>query len=174
MKALFGLFTLFFAGTLLAEEPVQVPFGDKVGSFIVNYNRTTPFIATSGAIDADSIDKVKALGFKSILDIRTPREGVVMEQKSAEKHGLAFENIPVGGTAPTAESLARFTVWIENKDNYPTLVHCASANRVGLLWGMYRVQKGVSLEEALGEAKTIGMKASREQQLIDYAKQSRK
>lgn len=172
MKAISTLFLLFFMATLLAEEPAQVPFGDQVGGFIVNYRRTTPFIATSGAIELKSINKVKALGFKSILDIRTLEEGVAGEKQAAEEQGLVFENIPVSRSAPSQETLARFSDWVDNKANYPTLVHCQSANRVGLLWGMYSVQKGMSLEEALREARTVGMKASREQQLIDFFEQS--
>lgn len=150
----------------------EVPFGDQVNQSIVNYNRTTPYIATSGNLDEESgVQHVKELGFRSILDLRTPPEGVEAERQQAESNGLKYLNISVGKEAPPKEDLDRFQQWVENSDNYPTLVHCASANRVGSLWAMYRLRKGIPLDEAILEGRTIGMKESRESHVVEFAKQ---
>ncbi|MEX2489892.1 MAG: protein tyrosine phosphatase family protein [Pseudomonadales bacterium] len=150
----------------------EVPFGDRVNESIVNYNRTTPYIATSGNLDEGSgVEHVKELGFRSILDLRTPPEGVETERQQAESNGLKYLNISVGKEAPPEEDLDRFQQWVENSDNYPTLVHCASANRAGALWAMYRLRKGIPLDEAILEGRTIGMKESREPQVVKYAEQ---
>lgn len=159
---------LFLTATALAGER-EVPFGDKVNETIFNYNRTTPYIATSGEVDSGGITHLKELGFTSIVDLRTPAEGTEKERKAATKAGLSYSNIPIGEEAPDQVDLDQFQQWVENPDNHPVLVHCASANRVGTLWAMYRLRLGISLEEALLEGRTIGMKESRESQVEEFA-----
>lgn len=161
---------LLMPATVLAED-LQVPFGDQVNETIFNYNRTTPHIATSGKLHQGGVAHVKELGFTSIVDLRTPPEGIDDERKEAEQAGLRYLNIPIGKEAPARQDLDRFQQWVENPDNHPTLVHCASANRVGTLWAMYRLRQGIPLEEVLLEGRTIGMKESREAQVIEFAGQ---
>lgn len=168
---------LAFDFSVLAQEasPLieNVPDKEKVGSLVRNYNPFLPHLATSGAVKPEKLAEIKALGFKSILDMRTSREGVAEVKKMATELGITFGNIPIGMSAPSPEALRQFGDWVENQDNYPTLVYCGSGNRVGLMWGMYQVGKGVSLMDAFREAQAIGMKGTRGQQLIDFARQPR-
>lgn len=161
---------LILSGTAMAGEQ-QVPFGDKVNEAIFNYNRTTPHIATAGELDRGGVAHARELGFTSIVDLRTPPEGVDEERQQAELAGLRYINISIGEEAPARQDLDRFQQWVEDPDNHPVLVHCASANRVGTLWAMYRLRQGIPLEEALLEGRTIGMKESREAQVVEFAGQ---
>ncbi len=61
----------------------EVPFGDKVSAAIVNYNRTMPHIATAGLVRKGGIAELKALGFTTIIDLRTPPEGTAAEKVAA-------------------------------------------------------------------------------------------
>lgn len=148
----------------------QVPAKEIVGDLLRNYTPFLPHLATSGAFKPDRLAEIKTLGFKSILDMRTPAEGVADIRKAAKDLDIGFANIPVGKSAPSSEDLKQFSAWVENSDNYPALVYCASGNRVGLVWGMYQVQRGVSLVDAFRQAQAIGMKGTRGQQLIDFAR----
>lgn len=168
MKLLICLSLLFTSLAATADDR-EVPFGDKIDARITNYNRTTPWLATAGEPGEGGIALLAELGFKSIVDLRTPEEGTATEARLAREHDLEYVNIPVGKEAPDTFGLDRFRQWIEDPDKHPVLVHCASANRVGTLWAMYRLREGVPLDEALLEARTIGMKDSREPQVRDFA-----
>lgn len=150
-------------------ETAQVPLGDRVDSSILNYHRMTTEIATSGKIGDGGLDLLKNLGFRTILDLRTAAEGTATERDEATARGIAYHNIEIGAAPPTSGQLAEFTSIVEQSGGYPLLIHCASANRVGTLWAMYRVSRGVPVEEALQEGRTIGMRPSRESQVTDFA-----
>jgi uncharacterized protein (TIGR01244 family) len=140
----------------------EVPFGDKVSSAIVNYNRTRPQIATSGLVREGGIGELKALGFTAIIDLRTPPEGTAAEKAAAAATGLRYFNIPVSKGTPRDDQVREFATLVEDVTNYPVLVHCASANRVGAMWTLYRVMKGIPFSIAVEEGRTVGMKLSRE------------
>jgi protein tyrosine phosphatase (PTP) superfamily phosphohydrolase (DUF442 family) len=140
----------------------QVPFGDRVSAAIFNYNRTTPHIATSGLLGKGGIGELKGLGFVAILDLRTPPEGTKAEQQEVEAQGLRYFNIPISRSAPSDEQIQSFARLVEDPANYPLLVHCGSANRVGAMWTRYRLHNGISFDLAIEEGRTIGMKPARE------------
>ena len=168
MKTVLSLVLLSLSLHLSAEEG-QVPFGDRVGSLVLNYNRTTPTIATAGTIREGGLQRLQSLGFKSILDLRTQAEGTDKERQAATELGFNYANIAIARESPTEQQLDRFSSWVENGDHYPLLIHCASANRVGTLWAMHRITRGAPLAEALLEGRTIGMQPSREVQVNDFA-----
>lgn len=140
----------------------EVPFGDKVSAAIVNYNRIRPHIATAGLVRDGGIAELKGLGFTTIIDLRTPPEGTAAEKAAAQAAGLRYFNIPVSKGAPSDDQVRVFAALIEDATNYPVLVHCASANRVGAMWPLYRVRKGIPFSIAVEEGRTVGMKPSRE------------
>lgn len=152
---------LLLLGTLAAGAK-EAPFGDRVGAAAVNYNRATPNIATAGKLGDGGIATLKALGFKTILDLRGPDEGIDKERADVAAAGLRYVNIPVTTKAPAADQIAPFAAVIEDPLNWPVLVHCVSANRVGAMWALYRAAQGVPGEVAVEEGRAIGLKTSRE------------
>lgn len=149
------------AGALAA--PPQAPFGDKVSTAIFNYSRATPQIGTSGRFAPAAVTEIQALGFTTILDLRAQTEkGVAKVTKAIQASGLRHINIPVVTRAPTPAQVAEFAAIVENAANYPLLVTCMSANRVGAIWALYRASKGVPPEVAVEEGRTLGLKPSRE------------
>jgi len=178
MKLLTGLFlallliVAFVSQTLAADgenKIATVPFGDRIDGRIFNYNRTTPDIATSGLIKEGGVALLAAEGFKSVIDLRTPPEGTLQEQATMESAGIEYTNIPIGKEAPGSDDVRRFASIVGDQDRGPLLVHCVSANRVGTLWAMYRISTGVPLQTALEEGRTVGMKPSRESNVLEYA-----
>jgi len=166
LKAIFVGLTMGAAAALPARaESPSVPFGDKVTAVIFNYNRTTPQIATSGLIRQGGVAELKRHGFKTILDLRTAREGTSIEKKNVEGAGLQYHNIEVSRAPITPAQVERFAKLVKDKSNYPILVHCASANRVGAMWTLYRVSKGVPATVAIEEGRTVGLRPLREGQV---------
>lgn len=164
VAALTGAILTLALGLATAAQAAtpQAPFGDKVSEAILNYNRATPYVATSGKYDAAAIAEVKALGFATVVELRGPdEEGVAANAAAAKASGLNYIHIPVTTRAPTAEQVRTFARAVEDPANYPILVNCHSANRVGAMWALYRAQSGVPAEVAVEEGRTAGL-ASRE------------
>jgi uncharacterized protein (TIGR01244 family) len=144
---------------------IEVPFGDKVGSALTNYNRLRPQIATAGLLKDGAIGQLKSLGFTAILDLRTSEEGTDIEKKTAEAAGLRYFNIPVKDV-PSDAQVEEFARIVEDAAHFPILIHCGSAGRVGAMWTLYRARNGIQISIAVDEGRTIGMKRDREDAVL--------
>ncbi len=154
--------TIGVPSAALAQTARQAPFGDEVGPLVTHYNRARPHIATAGRVRDGAVPGLRALGFSTIVDLRGPSEGTGVARKTVEGAGLRYFNIPVTTAAPTDAQVAEFARIVENPKHAPLLIHCAAANRVGAMWALYRVKKGVPVAMALEEGRTIGMQPNRE------------
>lgn len=115
---------------------------------------------TGGQPSVNAYAKLASNGFRSVLNLRTAQEGVSLEEeKSAvEKAGMRYINIPVISSAPTPGQVNEFLTVVKDKSLQPMLIHCASANRVGAFWLIYRsLEEGWPQEKALDEASRIGL-----------------
>lgn len=151
---------------LFAAPDKEVPFGDQVGPSVTKYNRLRPNIATAGPLKDGAIGELRSLGFSTILDLRCSDEGADVEKRLVEAAGLRYLNIPVTNIIPSDEQVAEFARIVEDRINFPLLVHCGSANRVGAMWVLYLAHRGVPISFALEEGRTIGMKQDREDAVL--------
>jgi uncharacterized protein (TIGR01244 family) len=116
--------------------------------------------ATSGQPKEGAFAKLSANGFRSVLNLRTDAEGADLkrEQELVEKSAMKYFHVPVVGSAPKVESVEAFIKIVKDQANHPMLIHCASANRVGAFWMIYRVvEQGWTSDKALEEAAQIGL-----------------
>jgi protein tyrosine phosphatase (PTP) superfamily phosphohydrolase (DUF442 family) len=117
--------------------------------------------ATGGQPTAQAFAKIAASGFRSVLSLRGPGEGIDLDKERAlvEKAGLRYFNIPVVSSAPRAEQADEFIKLVKETSNHPMLINCSTANRVGAFMMIYRVlEQGWSQEKALEEALKIGLR----------------
>jgi uncharacterized protein (TIGR01244 family) len=157
-----ALAALMLSTGVAGAAPAQAPFGDEVGPAFTNYNRAWPTIGSAGALGEGAAEKAKALGFRTVVDLRTPQEGVAEEKAKIEGAGLTYINIPVATRAPTPAQVEEFAKLVADESLMPMLVHCASANRVGAMWALYRAGQGVDPMVAVEEGRVLGLKPSRE------------
>ncbi|MBI2686850.1 MAG: protein tyrosine phosphatase family protein [Acidobacteria bacterium] len=103
------------------------------------------------------------LGVKTVVNLRTPAEMERVsfdEANTAKAAGLKYMNVPVGSSLPLDGELAKIYEELNKAGNEKVLLHCASSNRVGMIWSLYRnSQHGVPAEQALAEGKTAGLKS---------------
>jgi len=106
------------------------------------------------------------LGVKHVINLRSEGE---MSQVSFDEHktiagtDMEYHHMPMGGQLPTGSALDDLFAAIEKgKNEGGVLIHCASSNRVGMVWTAYRSMKdGLSKEDALAEGKAAGMTSER-------------
>jgi uncharacterized protein (TIGR01244 family) len=145
----------------------QQPRGEKLTRIEAALKDDAPKIlcvsesfATAAQPKDTAWQKLSANGFKSVLNLRTANEGVDLnkEREMVEQAGMRYISIPVNGADPKAEQVEAFIKAVRDAQNQPMLIHCASANRVGGFFMIYRVlEQGWSEDKALEEAKQIGL-----------------
>jgi uncharacterized protein (TIGR01244 family) len=117
-------------------------------------------VATAGQPVDAAFGKLAANGFRSVMNLRTASEGIDLERERglAEAAGMRYVSIPVVSSAPKPEQVDAFIKAVKDPSNHPMLIHCASANRVGAFWMIYRaVEQNWPEEKALEEATRIGL-----------------
>ena len=124
--------TLLIAALVLAvaQDPGEIR----------NFLRVNKDFCTGGQPKLEHLEKLKADGVKSILNLRQPSEHrAEEEQAKAKELGLKYFNIPVAYGNPNEEQVAEFLKITDDPDNRPIFIHCTAAIRVGAFWMIRRV-----------------------------------
>jgi len=141
----------------------QAVYGDAMPEIVKNYLRAAPYVGTGGVVCCEEgYTTLAELGFKTVVNLNTEKEGSDKEARLAEAAGLRHINIEVATKAPTMLQVGEFAAVVNDATNYPILVHCQSSNRVGAMWALYRATHGVPPMIAIQEGRTVGLKPSRE------------
>jgi uncharacterized protein (TIGR01244 family) len=140
---------------------------------VTNFTRVDAVVACGGATEVSTLDQLKKDGFTSVINLRQanePNVNLEANEARAKELGLRYFHIPVNGASPEPASVDTFLSTVANKANQPVFIHCASANRVGMMWLVKRVlQDGYPVEKATVEAKAIGLTAAPlEKFALDY------
>lgn len=128
-------------------------------SNIKNFLRINDKICTGGQPALDDLARLKAEGVKAVINLRQASEMNLEEESAKAKElGMRYIHIPVNGADLKPESADEFLKAMADPANRPMFIHCATANRVGAFWMIYRVVKdGWKVEDAEEEARKIGM-----------------
>jgi len=129
---------------------------------IRNFVRVNDQFCTGGQPRLEQLEKLKADGIKSILNLRQPSEHRAAEEEAKAKElGLRYFNIPFVFGDPKDEQATEFLRITEDPENRPIFIHCTAAIRVGAFWMIRRVLRdGWSIKDAEAEAEKIGLKDS--------------
>jgi uncharacterized protein (TIGR01244 family) len=138
---------------LRAEVPEAVDPGQ-----IPNYRVAAPGVATAGKPSTEALSRLKAQGFKTVIDLRTEGEGTAAEKQAVEAQGLRYVWVPISASTFSAADVDAVAKVLGDASSKPVLLHCASASRVGAVWGVLQVRQGKTVEEAEAAAREIGLK----------------
>ena len=134
---------------------------ERLSPAVSNYTRVSDDVATAGSLGEGAIGELKAAGYAAVVDLRSPDEGTNEERRAVEAAGLRYFNIPVTGL-PSGAQVVQFSHVLGDRADLPVLVHCASGNRVGAMWALYRAKSGVPAATAMEEGRHIGLRGDRE------------
>jgi uncharacterized protein (TIGR01244 family) len=150
---------LLFVAAMLAQQP-EPP---KTESTIKNFFRVNEQVCTGAQPTMEELEKLKAEGVKSIINLRMPSEYNAEEEAAKTKElGLRYFHIPFDMNDPKDEAVEQFLKVMADKQNLPVFIHCATANRVGGFWLIRRVLvDGRTLEQAEAEAKQVGLRTEK-------------
>jgi uncharacterized protein (TIGR01244 family) len=150
------VFGLLAVASAAAEIPESQP-KDSIPSYQV----VRPGLATAGQPSEDALGKLKALGFKTVINLRPPSEHAIVEkeEKIVTAQGLRYVSVPVTPETFSARDVDAVRRVLDDPEAGPVLFHCASANRVGAVWAVLEVDRGKSLAEAEAEGRKIGLRS---------------
>lgn len=122
-----------------------------------NFHAVHPFLYRSGEPTEAGLDKVKALGVKTVIDLRAPSEMAFVEKKAAQERGLNYINLVMTSKAPTEKQVNTLLETLReakaDASKGAVLVHCAhGSDRTGCMVGIWRVvEDGYDYDEAYKE-----------------------
>ncbi len=104
-----------------------------------------------------SFKEMKELGIEKVIDLKSKSETPLDEEQLAKEAGLEYINIEVNGAGNISAELAE-KISQEVQEQKPTLVYCASANRVPAWLGItLATDKVAPSEEILKICEKMGM-----------------
>ena len=150
----FAVFVVAAFAAGAAEIPASVDKAD-----IPNYQRLAPGLAVAGQPTPETMKKLGAMGFKTVVSIRTPAEGFAKDEAAVAEQKLRWVNVPVSPGTFTKKDVEAVAKVLDDPAAGPTLLYCSSSNRVGGVWAVYQALKGKSDEEAIAEGMKVGLKS---------------
>jgi uncharacterized protein (TIGR01244 family) len=137
------------------EIPETMP-----ASEIPNNVRASPGLATAGQPAPETLARLKELGFKTVINIRTEAEpGVVQEADVVKAQGLDYHLIPITAATFSAEQVDAIAKILDDPAAGPVLFHCGSSNRVGAVIAAIEARKGRGCAEAEAEGRRLGLRS---------------
>ena len=133
--------------------------------------------AGGGQPSPDAYAKAAMNGFRSVLTLRSPKDGVDLtrERLIVERNMLRYFNIRYRAALPERQQIDEFLKLARDPLNQPMLVNCAFAERVAPLMMMFRiVEQGWSEDRAIEEASRTGLESAKLKRLADKYLASRK
>lgn len=152
------LFCMFVAGgTAIALEPTQ----QEALASLPNVSFHAPNWVASGELTAEDVTLLAANGIRNVIDLSDASETPDFDEAAAvEAAGMRYSNLPIhGATDLDDENVRALDALMTESGSEPTLIHCASSNRVGALIALRAAKlQGASDEVALQTGKDWGLK----------------
>jgi uncharacterized protein (TIGR01244 family) len=123
-------------------------------------------VLLAGQPQPDDLALACGQGVKTVVSLRHASELDWDEATYVAWLGMQYHHIPFGSPGSLTDEVFNTAREVLNDTSRgPMILHCASANRVGAVWLVHRVvDDGLSYDDALEEAKTVGLRSQEYQQ----------
>jgi uncharacterized protein (TIGR01244 family) len=148
--AILILAALWVAASAAAETP-------ETAEGIPNYKRLSPDLAAAGQPTGDAIARLKEMGFRTVINLRTEAEGTAEEKAAVLGQGLRYVSVPVTPDSFSLADARAVAAVLADPTAGPVLLHCGSSNRVGAVYGVVQALKGKTAAEAEAAARAAGL-----------------
>ena len=137
------------------------PAQDGLGR-LPNVAFPAPHRVASGRLQADDMTALKRADIRNVIDLSVDSETPDFDEATAVRAaGIGYHNLPIHGARDlTRANVVQFNQLLLDAGTDPTLVHCASSNRVGAMIALRAALiYGKSTEVALAEGRRWGLKS---------------
>ena len=147
MAAALSLTSPVFAEVPETMDAAQIPA----------YRLIRPGLATAGQPSPEALARLGEMGFKTVVNLRTEREGAAEERAVVEAQGLRYVWVPVTAESFSPADVDAVQKALDDPSSGPVLLHCASSNRVGAVWAVIQSRQGKTFDEALAAGRAAGL-----------------
>lgn len=106
------------------------------------------------------LGELKKAGVRTIVNLRPAPELKYDERKAVESLGMQYVHIPITPASLKIADVDAFIETLASPNSGQVFVHCASNNRAGAMWAMFRNRhQAVPIDSAIAEARFVGMTA---------------
>jgi protein tyrosine phosphatase (PTP) superfamily phosphohydrolase (DUF442 family) len=132
-----------------------------------NAAQPLPWLLTSGQPTLAHFEALRDAGVGAVIDLRDPMEPrPIDEPAELARLGITYHSLPVRAGALDDATLGEIVALLRQYDGTPTLLHCASANRVGgALLAYLILDQGMSEQDAVDAAMRVGLRST---ELMDW------
>ncbi len=149
----------------------DVPAAADLQHPIKNYQTVDSNLATGGKLSQHNLQELKNLGVEQIIDLRRPAEGTKQERDWSQQMGIAYANFPVGRELPDDQLIHDVGVLLDAATDTPTVLHCGSGHRAGIVLALYLYHQGMPADDALERARAAGTRENGIEALRNRMKQ---
>ena len=179
------LFKLALVASLMGAAPAQQSERPLSYRFDAPAKPDVPVVlciddkpSVGGKPSGSAYAKAAANGFRSVLTLRAPGDGVDFNQERfmVEQNRMRYFNILATKNLPQRKQVDEFLQLVRDKANHPMLINCAFAERVAPLMMIFHiVELGWTEERAVEEASLSGLKSDVLKRFArDYLSRSKK
>jgi protein tyrosine/serine phosphatase len=145
---------------------------DPDSANVPNFHTVAPGIYRGAAPTDAGFKQLKAMGIKTIIDLRIAPRLVKKERAEALSLGFTWINLPMGSDPPTKKQVAVFLSTVKQAPSKPVFVHCQhGADRTGCMIGIWReTSQGWPFAQTFAEMRRYGFNP-RWQHLTDAVKE---
>lgn len=139
---------------VLTGMAVSVSQNPKTTGAIRNFGKVNENYYRGSQPTAEQFAQLKALGIKTVIDLRKDSKAGAQEQVHAL--GMQYFNLPLKASrAATEEQTNYFLQLVNDPKNWPVYVHCKGGrHRTGALTAVYRItHDGWTADQAFAEMK---------------------
>ncbi|MFQ5748874.1 MAG: beta-lactamase hydrolase domain-containing protein [Planctomycetota bacterium] len=127
---------------------------------VPRFKDLAPGVAGGGQPTLEAIRALAERGYTTLINLRTDPELLGGEAETAQAAGLRYVRIPVSGSSLSLADAARLREILLESRGGPVFIHCASGNRVGGIWGLYRaLTEGLTPRETEQAARRAGLRS---------------
>jgi uncharacterized protein (TIGR01244 family) len=160
MKRGIVLFWIFFTAGFLFAIPANL---------VPNLQSPRPEVYTSGQPSNEGFEQLANAGIVSVINVLPEKYCIKDEAQVVTASGMIYRTIPFNTSSFRKETIEQFADTLR-KIKKPVLIHCSTGNHVGGMWFAYRyLIEDRPLEEALNEARIIGLRPGLEKNLVPWA-----
>lgn len=119
-------------------------------------------VARGGRPSMQDVQDLKALGFKTIINLENSMKVVKAEMNFATGIGMQYYSVPLASLREPSDKDVDFILQqLKNPDNYPVFIHCQHGeDRTGMMMGFYRFYfDGWTAVQSYKEMKALGFHA---------------
>lgn len=146
---------------LLAASACSDATTEPLALDLANFRVLEGTVVGGGQVDVNQFPAMAEDGYSLVVNLR--REGEPFpenEGELAQAAGMNYLHIPLSGGDLVGAHAVQLAAALDAHGDGNVLIHCASGNRVGALWGLHvAVRDGLSADEGVQTARDAGMRS---------------